>query len=419
MEQKFVFDSRIERLRVIKPDFKLIIEHSGKKHEIMSYLAILHGLSRKLQFLVICDPFVRSLSISMVLENTSISQIEEFFRTGEAKFTVDNVNFWFQFAQGLDCEFLYDCIKKYVNLTKLYERKINNRIDNIPYEALVPNIQFLIKNKSFWTQSFDFDDKLLSIVPHEKIKDHIELFYLIKSLGSNYIRLFSYVDFDKLSKTEIKDFFLLIKGNVNGSIWFNLSSIIMDSQIQPGKLQKTFKYSHDDKFNGVFCYLFSKYRQVENVLLSLNSGGERQRTLINLFNYDDPNRWWDNSRTKNELYRQEDQFFEIILMRHTLVLTNYSMRHSLNGQYKGQPKHWRVYGLNENSKWVLIHEVSNAVSMNEPNGSISCEILPIPQPYSGFRFEQIDNFILGTTKNQLRFKFVLEAIELFGVLTEK
>ena len=420
---KFKLNIIEENKDFIEKDFIFIIPPLNKKYYVHSFL--IEKISTKIKCLKLCD---KNLQKYKLQTNDPKDYFQNFIDElyGQKNHFFSPNEFIYKFAIELECNELIFKYNEY--FIDLYRKNVQYTSSIIPLQIISLRMNYYLSKPQILNNiSLEKLDIIFFYIDYLQIST-LDLFNWILEMCKNfpnipYYILFSHIKFENLSLTEIQNFFQLNLNNIiSGSLWFNLISKLktnsMPSKYISIKLETkilSFPYQNQP-FNGIFKYFISNFSQ-NNLPIKLSSGGNKQHQLFNLFIYNDNNKWWENSSPNKGIFYENDQYILIIFTDHSIQLTNYTFRHSLNGKNKGQPKSWIIYGSNDHKEWSILDEVNNALELNVSNGFSTYNCTKNLNSFSIIKIVQKDNFKISSLKYQ--FKFTLEAIEFFGNLSEK
>lgn len=197
--------------------------------------------------------------------------------------------------------------------------------------------------------------------------------------------------------------------------------------------QKFLYRTDKDLFNGVFNYIMTKKPYYFNRIVEVKCGGDLERNVYKLFNYDDLWSFNWNTYSKKELSVLKNAWITIRFPYHKLCLSHYTLASSryvyndatklFDKNLEGlQPKSWKIEGSDDMENWTLLSLISNTSLLTEPNAIATFPVNAKQQQkqqnyFSCFKLTLLKNGARQTKPffNQLK----LNGIEFYGVLMTK
>ena len=427
-------------LERIPKDFTIYVNNS-KHYKFHSFL--LFSFSPRIRRMFLCDPTLRSIHLPIPDTDNSFQEIKKIiYERTDKPITIDNIknlnkaSFYLKVANFLEnAEFASLASKNYIKIVPYTKFDYSQNIISLvaPISYIAENFREIIlssKSSSMHKLPLLVLDCVLS--SNDLDIEESQLFrwmlrFLSEKKQSNpkdfemYYGLYAHLRFESLKPSEIEDFLKICPDSaISGALWMAVCSRLKKPLTQPVQNvpyqtqqeyyqcpEQNFPYKNDP-FKGVL-----NYWRTNNYEIVCDCGGNKQWAVYYLMDYADDTKYWENADKNQSEYSEENQWLMIGFENATLLLTHYTLGHSLKAANSGQPKHWKVFGSNDTKSWIQIDEVDCATDLNKHKAHKTYAI-PNPNRYfQYFKFQQISNW---SKKSAMRYRFVLSAIEFFGDL---
>lgn len=328
-----------------------------------------------------------------------------------------------------------------------------------PVTDLTSEITFIASNFDYFLENQNRVENLknLPMLALDTILSNTDLVYsnesalfsLIKSIvevrGPEFASLFSHIVFENITAHDMDQFFQLVKPeSISGALWLAISQRLMcniqkpddeEEDIQQQQIQRPYypqeylpsqanQMQQNNKIEhipytgiplaGIFMYLGQDDNPQYLKMVSLDGGGgDKKKYLCRLLEQGNA-RFWNNSTTDKKtgkiIYRKEDQWITIEFKKHSVLLEHYTLA-ILTRQDHAQPKHWVLFGSNDEINWDLLHEVTDGKELAQ-QGTSTYQIPNNSVFYSHFKIVQLENCC--NKQSPEVYKFGLTHIEFFG-----
>lgn len=420
-------------------DFAIFVD--GKQH--LFYSEKLAVFSPKINQLFICDPTLKSIEFPYKDEKNQFSSIETLVNGGEIVINKDNCDFLSKAATFFENEKLLSSISIFLissSGTNIFSRLSNNhpiKFIQKELEYIAKEFQSFIENDDICSFPLEYYDAIFNSPSFNFSNDH-DLFKwitkMVKKYKSNFVPLYSHINFDNLTPEEIQEFLKNVDiSKLNGSLLYSVKSRLTKTEFQneeadiqytdkvvevPPYLQiqsKEFPFvnngSNESRFEGIFNYISQDGNPQFRGYITMDTGSPRKKKhlhrIINSNEEQDYN--WNNYDGIS--YKKEDQWIIIRFFIYKIRLDAYTFYINKDRSYFSQMKHWKIYGSENGIDWKLLDERDTDV-LNKPHSmdTFYCN-KGNKNFYSYFKIEQLENF--SNTK-ETTYEMTLTRIELFG-----